>query len=228
MLPVFRSGRYLIAHQLLQSDALVAMPKVVSRSIACTDTRDAAAQNDLRIYYCLCGQMALIMDSAVDRLPLRPEDGARVLDSDRHAHRVKCSDVTEAVYLKRETGVEKQIRSKCLSCKLPLFYRHEKRPQVLFVLRGALVSQAADCSRRSVQEQRIQPTRRTKDMGKFSSTTVSTMDEEEDETEAREVADSYAENARIIEKQLMRKGLLQKRPAEQDTTESRKKRGTLL
>ena len=225
-----RSGQQLIRWLRSLGDHC-AMPKVVSRSIACTDTRDAAAHSELRIYYCLCGQMALILDCPVDRLPLRPADGARVLDSDKHAHRIKCSDVTETVYLKREGGVEKQIRSKCLSCKLPLFYRHEKQTQVVFVLRGAVVSQAADpSSRRSVQEQRILPTKRTKDMGKFSSTTVSTMDEEEDETEAREVADSYAENARIIEKQLMRKGLLQKRPADQpaDEADVRKKRGTLL
>jgi hypothetical protein len=210
------------------------MPKVVSRSIACSDNvRDTSAgQQDLRIYYCLCGQMALILDCAVDQLPLRPADGARVLDAAKHAHRIKCSDVPDTVHLKREAGVEKQIRSKCLSCQLPLFYRHEKKPDVVFVMRGAVVSHSPDSSsRRSAwPEQHVLPIRRTKDMGKFSSTTVSTMDEEEDETEAREVADSYAENARIIEKQLMRKGLLQKRPADQvsDEAEVRKKRGTLL
>ena len=226
------------------------MPKVVSRSIAVTDSKDESEQKEekpLCLYNCICGQLCLIVDRPLEYLPLRERDGARVVDTAKHSHRITCADSEEIVYLKRNNGVEKQFRKKCKRCELFIMYRHDPKSGVTFIVGDALIPHGRHQEvhpsgfKRYKDErpsERVMVTRKTQDMGKFSSITVSTVDEEEDEIEAREVADSYAQNAKIIEKQLMRKGTLApKTPPEtkelesedEDEDDKRKKpRGTLL
>ncbi|XP_055533313.1 STING ER exit protein [Wyeomyia smithii] len=219
------------------------MPKVVSRSIVCSDSKDQEEYTDtgpLNIYYCLCGQMSLILDCIVEKLPLRQLDGARVIDSAKHANKI-TAEPGETVFIRREAGIEKQHRFKCKKCSLPLYYRHNNDTQVTFIIRRALVKSKSDTRITEMfkpttlssanEPKKVMVTKHTKNMGKFSSVTVSTIDEEEDEIEAREVADSYANNARIIEKQLERKGGKSNETVIKEKCEAppaKKNRGTLL
>lgn len=136
------------------------------------------------------------VDCSLEKLPLRKKDGARVIDSAHRAQKITC-DADETIYVRRDAGFEKQYRYKCKTCSLPLFYRHAPDSKVTFVLKRALVQSKNENPLLSIGDvckqilsttqqptRKVLVTKHTKNMGKFSSVTVSTIDEEEDEIEA--------------------------------------------
>ncbi|XP_039266764.2 STING ER exit protein-like [Styela clava] len=216
------------------------MPKIISRSVVCTDTKDQETYGDakpLHTYYCLCGQMVLILDCAIEKLPLRRRDKARVIDKKKHAYRLNNVEEDETIFLKWADGIEKQFRQKCKRCSLPLLYRHtEETKDAIFIFYGGLVTEGDSVFKMNINSKpksapkKVTLIKRTKDMGKFSSVTVSTIDDEEDALEAREIADSYAANAKVIERQLERKGMTKRKnnPGEGGAGLSKKVKGTLI
>jgi len=56
------------------------------------------------------------IDCAIEKLPLRKRDGARIIDGSKHAHKM-ISEQDETVFLKHSEGIEKQYRRKCKKYK---------------------------------------------------------------------------------------------------------------
>ena len=214
------------------------MPKVISKSVACSDTRDKQEyeESPLNVYYCLCGNMALIIDSVIERLPCRRQDGARVIDKLQRAFK-SMSQPGDVVYIKREGGVERQLRHKCGKCHLPLFYNHsDNDTRALFILKGSLIKNREDAAKVVKKEpapKKVMVTKMLKEYGKYSSVTVSTIDEDEQELEQREYENSFATNARLVQRQLVKTdSVTRKRAAEVQAIEEKsaikKKKGTLI
>jgi hypothetical protein len=173
----------------------------------------------------------LIGNVTLEKLPLRKEDGARVLDPKIHAHKITTSDSTEKILIKREKGIEVQKRFKCKKCSLPLFYRCDN-PAITFIISRALVQKSDTIENAKLAvKNTVFVKKQTKNMGKFSSVTVSTIEDEEDEIAEKEVADSFAANAKIIEKQLERRTNAVKKAAtenEDEASKAKRHRGTLI
>jgi len=216
------------------------MPKTVSKTVIVEDfkleterKKEEAEDKPLHVHYCLCGQMATILDRQLEKLPLRKRDGARVIDGAKHAHKEKL-EFDEVVFVRRAEGVEKQHRYKCKGCGLQLFYKHDTDRDVIFVFQGAIRTANQGISQKDIYSQVAQEglakkrmvTKNFRTMGKYSSVTVSTVSDDEDELEDKEIAENYALNAQIINKQLDRKG---RKPGEVDMPQAKKeKRGTLI
>uniref|UniRef100_T1GA73 STING ER exit protein n=1 Tax=Megaselia scalaris TaxID=36166 RepID=T1GA73_MEGSC len=184
------------------------MPKIVSRSVACSDSKDQEEYNDdkpLNCYYCLCGKMALILDSDIEKLPMRPLDKARVIDGKRNAHKLTF-DKGQTFYIDHgDDKIEKLHHLNCVSCNLPVFYRHQLDSNITFIISGALVKNKNESGFEKKEaiskedstnssNQKVMVTKHTQNMGKFSSVTVSTIDEEEDEIEAVSISSYFLLN----------------------------------
>jgi len=162
-------------------------------------------EGSLKTYHCVCGQLVLVVDKELELLPMRRKDGARVLDPKTNVYRTPGTESEKAdVFIKWADGYEQRCREVCKRCECPIFYRHMKNGP-LFLYKNAVESSEKHVHQsgsRVVSKLK----REMKDMGKFGTVTISTIDEDEDDIEAREIADSYAANAIVIAKQLERKG----------------------
>jgi hypothetical protein len=79
------------------------------------------------------------------------------------------------------------------------------------------------------KEQKIMMKKSTKNMGKFGCTTISTLEDDEDAEDAKEIADSFTANARIIDSQMERRGLKRQNMGLPEPVEPVKKpKGTLF
>jgi len=223
------------------------MPKIISKSIVCSDSskerddfKHEYEEERLKTFFCLCGQLSLILSepektkkdvSILEKLPLRKEDGARVLDSTKIAYKITCNqDNPDKIYIKRSKGIEMQKRFNCKKCKLPLFYTFDN-PAVTFIISKSLRAKndAQDNAKNHTpQPNKVFVKKQVKNLGKFSSVTVSTIEEENDEITEKEIAESFAMNAKIIEKQLERRKQKAKDQAEEEVVKTKKHRGTLL
>ncbi|CAI8000525.1 UPF0428 protein CXorf56 homolog [Geodia barretti] len=127
-------------------------------------------------------------------------------------------------------------------CNLDIFYRHSNTDEgVHFIFPGSLVRsgekpvttmKAEPISEPRRKRSKIIMMRHTVDAGKYSTVTVSTVDEEEDEIEAREIENSFASNAGLVHHQVIRTEEGRKRYADlkaiEEHVKSKKQKGTLI
>jgi len=121
------------------------MPKGVT--ITQSSSNNPSNDVPLYVYYCLCGEFVLVIDTKLAQLPHRRTDDAYVLrikdGQGQTAQAFKLNaTLNDPVLIKRsDEMVEKQYRFTCVRCKLPLGYQSTLPParsgEFLYILQGA-------------------------------------------------------------------------------------------
>ena len=151
------------------------------------EEKEESQETPLYIYYCICGQLALVIDTSVEMLPLRPVDKARVIDNTRHAHKITAQD-DETVYIRREKGIERQYRKKCIKCSLPIYYQFENINNVpKFIIANSLTKESTSSNiydQITFEPSKVIKNIRREDIGKATNVIVSTVEEDDEDIEA--------------------------------------------
>ncbi|CAH8557211.1 unnamed protein product [Dicrocoelium dendriticum] len=164
--------------------------------------------------------MTLIIDCLIENLPLRARDDSRVIDISKRAHKITATprhkvenpvgDFIISGALKLQDD-QTALPSSVLQAKRPVRYADESsaNARLLEALAAEAAAVQSDSNslvplRRSIQQQETT-------QGIDTAVTVSTIEDEEEEAEAKEIADSYAANARVIEQEMIRRGIIKRR-----------------
>ncbi|KAI8853521.1 hypothetical protein BC829DRAFT_289820 [Chytridium lagenaria] len=117
------------------------MPKIISSSIvSASQEHTGKEKNRLHVYYCICGEFLLILDTVINKLPRRQTDGAYILNTKKRTH--KLNTVPGPIKIvKREKGFEKQCRYCCPRCGL--FVSYDQNSTFYYFLDGSLRSAAS-------------------------------------------------------------------------------------
>ncbi|KAM0792697.1 hypothetical protein ACM66B_002477 [Microbotryomycetes sp. NB124-2] len=145
--------------------AVLVRPKVHSRAVV-SGSKDEVEQDNLTVYYCLCGEFLMVSQTVIEALPRRPADGSHVLRNtgdnknvyklnavqqaptapvpaanDQHDSRTK--DVP-GVLIRRGTELEYQRPLCCPRCLLQVAYEtkhgENQKGDATFLLPGSMTA----------------------------------------------------------------------------------------
>lgn len=122
---------------------------------------------------------------------MRPLDNARIIDTSKHAHKITSHDC-DVVYIKREKGIERQYRKKCIKCGLPVYYQFEQKSNnnsilAKFIIAKALTKESSSLNiydHITLEPNKVVKNIKREEKGKNASVTISTIEEEEADLDA--------------------------------------------